>query len=97
MGEGTMWEYMVWRGQDSRGGEVCRGCGWEKGNAQHAEKGKGFEKRTGIKMERGWMLGLAGRMDEELLEMIKKKGEGREDRQKERERRGRRPETSQGN
>ena len=43
-----------------------------------------FEKRIGRKMERWWM-GLTGRMDEELLEIIRKieeeqKNKGREDR-----------------
>ena len=75
----------IWRGQDSRGGEMCRGCGQGKENAQHAENWKEFEKRTGIKMERWWM-GLTGRMDEGLLKLIKKideeqKNEGGEDRQ----------------
>ena len=45
----------IWLGQDSRGGEMCRGCGQEKENAQHPENCKEFEKRTGIKKERWWM------------------------------------------
>ena len=64
---------------------MCRGCGQEKENAQHAENCKEFERRTEIKMERWWR-GLTGRIDEGLLEIIKKfdeeqKDEGREDEQ----------------
>ena len=41
----------IWRGQESRGGEMCRGCGQEKEIAKHAENCKEFEKRIGRKME----------------------------------------------
>ena len=76
----------IWRGQESRGGEMCRGCGQEKENGQHAENYNEFERRTGIKMERWWR-GLNGRIEEGLLEIIKKideeqRDEGREDRQR---------------
>ena len=38
--------------------------------AKHAENCKEFEKRIGRKME-GWWMGLAGRIDEGLLEIIR--------------------------
>ena len=58
----------------------CRGCGQEKENAQRAENCKEFEKRTGIR----WWMGLTGRIDKGLLEIIKmideeQKDEGRDD------------------
>ena len=75
----------IWRGQDGRGGEMCRGCGQEKEIAKHAENCKEFEKRIGRKME-GWWMGLTGRIDDRLLEIIRtideeQKNEEREDRQ----------------
>ena len=101
MGESSMWKYMAGLSQKWRGGEMCRGCGQEKENAQHVENFKEFEKRIGIKMEWWWM-GLTGRIDEGLLEIIRKideeqKNEGREDRQWRDDRERRRPETWQGN
>ena len=47
-------EVYIWRGQDGRGGEMCRGCGQEKEIANHAENCKEFEQRIGRKMEGWW-------------------------------------------
>ena len=65
---------------------MCRGCGQEKEIAKHAENCKEFEKRIGRKME-GWWMGLTGRIDGGLLEIIRtideeQKNEEREDRQR---------------
>ena len=67
---------------------MCRGCAQEKEIAKHAENCKEFEKRIERKME-GWWMGLTGRIDEGILEIIRtndeeQKNEEREDRQRSR-------------
>ena len=79
--------------------EMCRGCGQEKEITKLAENCKEFEKRIGRKME-GWWMGLTGRIDEGLLEIIRtideeQKNEEREDRQRRDDRQRRRPEIRQ--